>query len=76
MAQDRTYNGWTNWDTWNANLWLANTEGPYRRLTGWGGSVEEFAIAARQELDALGNPDGIDCDKVNWQEIYEAFTEE
>mgnify|MGYP003108365507 FL=1 len=24
------YNGWTNYETWNFNLWITNTEGDYR----------------------------------------------
>lgn len=24
MTEDTKYNGWTNWTTWNANLWLTN----------------------------------------------------
>jgi hypothetical protein len=23
------YNGWTNWETWNTNLWMTNDEGAY-----------------------------------------------
>lgn len=28
-APDNTYNGWKNWETWNANLWLNNDELTY-----------------------------------------------
>ncbi|SRR5258706_14736974 len=27
MASDKTYNGWTNYETWVVNLWLDNEEG-------------------------------------------------
>ena len=33
--ETQTYNGWTNYATWNVNLWLSNSEGMYhdvRRL--------------------------------------------
>ncbi len=26
---DKTYNGWTNYETWNAALWMDNDEGSY-----------------------------------------------
>lgn len=77
MTSDETYNGWTNWDTWSANLWLSNTEGPYRRLRRMAHQPpSEWKRAALDELDAMGNPDGIDYWKVNWQALYEAFGEE
>jgi hypothetical protein len=27
---DKTYNGWTNYETWVINLWMSNEEGSYR----------------------------------------------
>jgi hypothetical protein len=27
---DKTYNGWTNYETWVINLWMSNEEGTYR----------------------------------------------
>ena len=29
QAADKTYNGWTNYETWNVALWLGNDEGAY-----------------------------------------------
>lgn len=30
----KTYNGWTNYETWAVNLWLSNDEGSYRYSAG------------------------------------------
>ena len=29
QIEDTTYNGWTNYETWNVALWLGNDEGMY-----------------------------------------------
>ena len=29
---DKSYNGWTNWETWNFGLWLVNDEPTYREI--------------------------------------------
>lgn len=30
MANDKSYNGWSNYETWNVKLWIDNEEGSYR----------------------------------------------
>ena len=31
MSKDNSYNGWTNYETWNIALWIGNEEFLYRR---------------------------------------------
>lgn len=56
---DDTYNGWTNRETWAANLWLANDHGLYDMVNEWrdeleaeyvSGLVEDGASYVRNEL--------------------------
>jgi hypothetical protein len=78
---DNTYNGWTNWETWQINLGLDNEEPLYRdkvRFIRAGklddASVEEFC----REYFPNGTPDMDpgDMGKVNWEEIGESFRRE
>ncbi len=43
MTSDKTYNGWTNYETWNLKLWLDNEEGWYNEMTDQAGVfVEDY----------------------------------
>ena len=82
--EDTTYNGWTNYETWNLNLWIDNDEGHYK------GKVR-FLRSKAQELNVetvtnfcmrrfpKGTPDmngPADMTKVNYEEILEHWQHE
>ena len=57
-----SYNGWTNWETWNASLWISNDEGLYNMARNyergavyptWKGFVENTG------LEDFETPDGV-----------------
>lgn len=33
MSETKTYNGWTNYETWNVKLWMDNDQGSYTYYT-------------------------------------------
>ena len=46
FSPDSDYNGWTNYETWNAALWIGNDQGLYeiaRRAIDWEHLLEIFA---------------------------------
>ena len=83
-----TYNGWTNWVTWNVHLWLTNEEPAYRLAR------REARVIVRDSrdpkdlrdfvADMYGLPTsglaadliGAELDDVDWDEIVAALVED
>jgi len=71
MDKETPYQGWPNWHTWNANLWLCNDEPLYKmaRSTSSGADLKAFVIAA----DLKG--DGLDVAQVDFDSIWRFINE-
>jgi len=75
------YNGWTNYETWNINLWIDNEEPLYRDKMRF---IRSTALTAKRveaycrEVYPEGTPDMDpgDMDKVDWEELTEAWERE
>jgi hypothetical protein len=79
MTEDKTYNGWTNYETWAVNLWL-DEEDNWRELAGDGSCQAAQALQELvEEMNPLADQATMYSDlltgvlqEVNWQEIVEA----
>lgn len=66
------YNGWTNWDTWNANNWLTNDEGAYGQAM----KTKSELTLKKFFIERFGKGhDDINIKKVNWDEIWDGLHE-
>ena len=73
MAKGNTYNGWTNYQTWNVNLWLQND---CENTNRWSEATRRLDFEQWKAFifaDITGTPDGVlfSDERVNWTEIYE-----
>ncbi len=92
MSNDKTYNGWTNYETWLVNLWIQNDEDLYSQLHDMVVTVDTL-FAAKEVLQACmdneydmyieRNPHGLFQDlikgalsEVNWYEIAKNWRDE
>ncbi len=85
MSNDKEYNGWTNWETWNVALWVDNDYETYKRKQRfvmykvWGRRYEDLVEEFCNEEYPNGTPDmdnSSEMRKVNYQEIADAWKEE
>lgn len=83
---DTKYNGWTNRETWSANLLFANDEGSYRYINGQvrlllsedsteKEIVDLFRSFGEMLTDRAKEEVG-DLDKVDWLEIGQTWIDE
>ena len=75
---DTTYNGWTNWETWNASLWVNNDYGLYNfvlRLVN--SEVTQWAEVAEELTACFGaqTPDGATWSDADEDEMTEMLAE-
>lgn len=90
MSNDTTYNGWTNYETWNVTLWIDNDEGLYgfvrdgleelleRNGNDWTNISEtELKELVRDAFGSNKTPDGVslfDSD-IEWSEVSDMLLE-
>ena len=89
MKKDETYNGWTNYETWCAGLWLDNDETRYKTLVNKvrfvdetdDDDVEDFQDFLKAAVNHMTFND-LHCDlkpsdieKVNFEELTTSWLE-
>jgi hypothetical protein len=66
---NETYNGWTSWETWNANLWLTNDEGTLN----YAKTAEDYHELKEIWEEILEGQDDIATDEINFKEIFQSL---
>ena len=69
-----SYNGWSNWETWNAYNWITSFETTYKRF------VNQEAICIKALIESMSyrkrySPDKIDIELIDYEELQEALDE-
>jgi hypothetical protein len=69
---DQTYNGWTNYETWNVSLWIQNDEGLYDLARDFS-DYDQLVSVLYDEFGQKETPDGVkwNSKKINRIEMNE-----
>jgi hypothetical protein len=59
VNDENSYNGWTNYETWNIALWLGNDEGYYKIAKEYGSQGYLALAASLRDLGVLETPDKV-----------------
>lgn len=75
MTETETFNGWTNWETWNVALWIQNDEGLYAAAKDCNNYLE--LIELLYECGSIETPDGClwNDPKIDFEEICDMMDE-
>ena len=84
-TQDKTYNGWANYETWNVKLWLDNKQGTADDMNlmarrtpeakKLAGQIKEYILDFKPDLGASMFADLLNAAiaNVDWYEIAQAY---
>lgn len=75
MGKHTTYNGWSNYQTWNVAMWINNDEGLYNTALECR-NYDEF-VATMRDLGSVETPDRVAWNDsgINRAELEELFEE-
>ena len=70
-APAKTYNGWTNYETWNVALWIQNDEGLYNLINDDDICCYEELVEVLWDCGSKETPDGVKWNdsKINVAEL-------
>ena len=69
-----TYNGWTDWTTWNVALWINNDQ-CYYNIAKDCKDYMDFLFEMHSMIGSFATPDGADWGEANLKEMQELIEE-
>ena len=69
-----TYNGWSDWTTWNVALWINNDDCLYS-IAKECETYNEFLYEMQDMIGSMATPDGADWGEANLSEMAELISE-